>query len=136
MKYPLLIASCLIWSEFSAACAGSLDLGTQVQDGVREDMSKNRQNVREGLAPLGRALANTKNYDESLSCLSGDTCYAIVERRKQYVDLICIKGPYKGAEECVMVNSKGYWASGCGLTETFAYHYKSFKRAANVACGQ
>lgn len=69
------------------------------------------------------------------SCVKGDTCFEVIERKSDYrYKIRCTKGTSIGRENDVCGRSDGKWASGCGLSDTFAFHAKSMAEAANDYC--
>ena len=69
-------------------------------------------------------------------CGSSDKCFEVVSSSAGKAIIKCIKGTEYAMSRTFEIcgpNGKGKWASGCGLTDTFAYHY-TFEKAANIAC--
>lgn len=94
-------------------------------DGARVEQHKQQA------AEAQSAAASAAQY-----CNSSDTCFEVVSSSKDEVTIRCVKGSqYKIGQTYKICgpNNKGNWASGCGITDTFAYHY-SFKKAGNLAC--
>jgi len=70
------------------------------------------------------------NYEH---CGVNDTCYHLVKFKKSGSAIVkCTKGPSTGQEKCLSSNGKKY-ATGCGISDSFAHHY-SLSEAANNAC--
>ncbi len=67
-------------------------------------------------------------------CGHSDTCFQVVSNDGSRTKIKCTKGSYTGNQREVCMNQKGDWASGCGLTDAFAFHYSSLKEAGNKAC--
>lgn len=87
-------------------------------------------------AQQARNRANNPPPSTNTYCGSSDTCFQVVKTYKDETTIRCIKGaPYKIGQEYKICgpNSKGNYASGCGITNAFAYHY-TFKKAGNIAC--
>lgn len=74
-------------------------------------------------------------YDPTAHCASSDTCFQVKETKGSNTAIICTKGLRRGqSAEICGPDKKGRWASGCGLTQAFAYHY-TYREAGNIACG-
>ncbi len=69
-------------------------------------------------------------------CTSGDTCFKFLYQSGNAAYVQCTNAIYAGQERCVVVNSRGRWSSGCGISDTTAHHHNSMERADNIACGQ
>ena len=82
--------------------------------------------------PPSTSVSSANNYSP---CPYDDSCFVVKELRKNSAVIECIAGTYEGQEKSVCGNDKGKWAAGCGLTEVFAYHYKSLSIAGDIACG-
>ncbi len=83
------------------------------------------------------ASINQEDLDriERETCSNKDVCYEILKTEAYKVSFQCIKGPYIGDKKAVCGNKDGKWATGCGVTDIFAYHDNSSHNAANKACG-
>ena len=91
-----------------------------------------------GIANAYNSGGSSQSSSPSVSyeaCTSGDTCFRFVRQNGKTARIQCTKGIYKGQEQCIMVNKKGKWASGCGISDSAAHHYNTMKRAGNIACG-
>lgn len=90
---------------------------------------------RAELPPPPSYSSTSTPYDPDSYCGSNDTCFrAIGQESQDKTIIICTKGFQRGQrKEICGPNSKGKWASGCGLTHAFAYHY-DYRDAGNLAC--
>ncbi len=70
----------------------------------------------------------------SSSCGVTDTCYVLIRHEESAAYVQCIKGPSIGKEMCLSYKATtGKYASGCGVSDAFAHHYK-LEEAGNIAC--
>jgi len=80
------------------------------------------------------SASNTPNYT-SCNWQTGKSCHKIIKKLSSTTYKIeCTRGFKIGQTNKVCVNSKGKWASGCGLSDAFAYHNDSLSIAANKWC--
>lgn len=68
-------------------------------------------------------------------CGANDTCYQLVKFKKSGAAIVqCTKGLSTGQEKCLSFKkSTGKYASGCGMSDSFAHHY-TLEKAGNTAC--
>lgn len=68
-------------------------------------------------------------------CGSNDRCHQLIKFKKSGSAIIkCTKGMYTGQEKCLSYKkSTGKYATGCGMSDTFAHHY-TLEKAAHSAC--
>ncbi len=138
----ILSLSCLLHSEiiidngnFNEAIKATTNKAYQ------HDKAEERRREREWHAKQERMRQNGSSISDNFDtqCNSGDTCFQIVRRKNDHsIIIMCTKGnSYSiGQEKCIAYSrSSRKYASGCGLTHAFAYHYPTLKKAGNLACG-
>lgn len=94
-----------------------------------------------GRAIIGAAnsiaeAAKTPSINNHASCHSDDTCFDVLESKNnnRHYKIRCTKGQYTGRDYNICGNEKGKWATGCGISDVFAFHYDSLKEAGYIAC--
>lgn len=97
---------------------------------VRENRAAREQARREAAARPRAPVT----FNPNASCFSSDTCFRVLETNGSSVQVMCTKGPNVGVQKCIATRD-GKWAAGCGLADTFAYHWSSMRSAGNTACG-
>lgn len=78
----------------------------------------------------------TGSTSTSSYCGSSDTCFEVISNYKDEISIKCTKGATYRIGQTVKIcgpNSKGKYASGCGITHSAAYHY-DMRKAGNIAC--
>lgn len=96
-------------------------------------LNKTVEKVGESLANASRESSSyTPNYEY---CGVNDTCYQFVKFKKSGSAIVkCTKGPSTGKEKCLSYKkSSGKYATGCGMSDSFAHHY-TLEKAGNKAC--
>lgn len=80
-----------------------------------------------------RAAAASSYASTHPACNSDDVCWTVIEQKPYEVKIKCLKGSRTGEERRVCANGNGKWASGCGITDSFAHHY-TFEKSVKIAC--
>ena len=78
-----------------------------------------------------RTRSNSPSHSLSfVPCNSDDSCFEVVKRNNNFVAIRCIRGAYRGSEQCISEDG-GRWASHCNVIRQHLY---SMQRAGNLAC--
>ena len=79
----------------------------------------------------GRTGGSPSTHSPSfVACNSGDSCFEVVRRNNNFVTVRCIRGTYRGSEQCISTDG-GQWASHCNAIRQHLY---SMQQAGNLAC--
>ena len=114
----------------------SSSISVDMSDGVKAANGQWKKKVAENEAEAERYRRTHPHTSSSyLPCYSGDTCYQVLEviESRRY-KIKCTRGSQTGNIYEVCGNHKGKWATGCGITDAFAHHYRSMSEAANRRC--
>jgi len=90
-----------------------------------------------GIVKATKGISKTSTSSKHTPCnwRTGKSCYKILKKTSSTTYKIeCTRGFKIGQINKVCVNSKAKWASGCGLSDAFAYHNNSMGLAANKWC--
>lgn len=108
----------------------------KIQGVVEQSDRVQRQFIERDAEERARRAAAAASVPSSIPCrISSEICFNVVASSGGRVKIRCQKGNgFKiGKEHDICRGGNGKWATGCGITDTFAHHYE-FSVAGNKAC--